>query len=212
MLKAPKITWGNYTDNGQFIPMKSMFEFMYRNQNPAIDWGRFARLRDSWKGKLVVKGVMAPEDAERAVAEGADGIIVSNHGGRQFDGQPATIQVLPAIAQAVRGRCELYIDGGVRRGSDLVAAIALGARAGLIGRPAAYALSVGGRQGVEQLMEILRGEFRVAMGFVGKNFVSDLDESVLFQPGELYSPQRPLPALPRHQKENREFEYRISAS
>ncbi|WP_426517386.1 alpha-hydroxy acid oxidase [Diaminobutyricibacter sp. McL0618] len=179
MLRGPAVTWGNYTDNGRRLRMSELDAFMYRNQMQSAAWEHVERIRDAWTGKLVIKGVMAPEDARRAVEAGADGILVSNHGGRQFDSQPATIEVLPSIVAAVAGRCEVYVDSGVRRGSDILKANALGARAAVIGRPAAYALAARGSEGVEELFEILRSEYRVALGFVGRNSVGEIDGDVL---------------------------------
>ena len=121
---------------------------------------------------------MAPQDATQAVDEGADGIFVSNHGGRQFDSQPATIEVLPSIVDATAGRAEVYLDGGVRRGSDITKALGLGARAALVGRPMAYALASGGQAAVEQAFRILHDELKTTMGFLGKTSIHDLDESV----------------------------------
>lgn len=121
---------------------------------------------------------MDAEDAARAVEEGADGIFISNHGGRQFDSQPATIDVLPSIVDAVGGRAEIYLDGGVRRGHDIVKAVSLGAKAVLAGRPFAYALAAGGEPAVDRAFAILREELKGAMGFVGRSSVAELDKSV----------------------------------
>lgn len=179
-LTGRKMTYGNYNINGRALRMDEMNNWMAENKNASANWDDFAKLRAEWSGKLVIKGIMDAEDAARAVDEGADGIFVSNHGGRQFDSQPATIDVLPSIVQAVAGRAEIYVDGGIRRGHDIVKAVSLGATAAMAGRPFAYALATGGESAVEKAFSILSEEFKGAMGFVGKTSVADLDESVFF--------------------------------
>jgi L-lactate dehydrogenase (cytochrome) len=177
-LTGRKMTYGNYAVNGRPLRMDEMNSWMASNKNPAATWDDFAKLRSEWSGNLVIKGIMDAEDAARAVDEGADGIFISNHGGRQFDAQPATIDVLPSIVEAVGGRAEIYLDGGVRRGHDIVKAVALGARAVLAGRPFAYALATGGEPAVDRAFGILREELKGAMGFVGKASVAELDKTV----------------------------------
>jgi L-lactate dehydrogenase (cytochrome) len=177
-LTGRKMTYGNYEVNGRPLRMDEMNSWMASNKNPAATWDDFAKLRSEWSGNLVIKGIMDPEDAARAADEGADGIFVSNHGGRQFDSQPATIDVLPSIVEAVGGRAEIYLDGGVRRGHDIVKAVALGARAVLAGRPFAYALATGGEPAVGRAFEILKEELKGTMGFVGRTSVAELDKTV----------------------------------
>jgi len=177
-LTGRKMTYGNYQINGRPLRMDEMNNWMASNKNPGATWDDVARLRAEWKGNLVIKGIMDAEDAARAVDEGADGIFVSNHGGRQFDSQPATIDVLPSIVDAVGGRAEVYLDGGIRRGHDIVKAVALGAKAALAGRPFAYALAAGGEPAVDRVFGILHEELKGAMGFVGKASVADLDSSI----------------------------------
>ncbi|TMQ93107.1 alpha-hydroxy-acid oxidizing protein, partial [Actinomadura soli] len=124
-----------------------------------LTWDDLAWLRDGWQGRFYVKGVLTPEDATRAAALGLDGIVVSNHGGRQLDFSPATLDVLPEIVTAIGNRnTEILLDGGVRRGTDVVKALALGARAVLIGRPYVYGLAVGGEEGVCRILDILKDE------------------------------------------------------
>ena len=180
-LTGRKMTYGNYSIDGQPLRMDEMNQWMAKNKNPGANWADFARLREQWDGNLVIKGIMDPEDAAQAVDEGADGIFISNHGGRQFDAQPATIDVLPSIVSAVNGRAEIYLDGGIRRGHDMVKAIGLGATAVMAGRPFAYALATGGEPAVSKAFKILHDEFKGAMGFVGKTRVSEIDESVFAQ-------------------------------
>lgn len=177
-LSGRKISFGNFETDPPKRRLRDWGELIKQQESPATSWEQFRRLREHWDGKLVVKGVMCAEDAERAVAEGADGIIVSNHGGRQFDSQPGTISVLPEVAAAASGRCEVFLDGGIRRGSDVLKALALGATACLVGRPAAYGLAAGGAPGVGLALTILRDELEVALGFVGRLTLGDLDASV----------------------------------
>ncbi|CAH0219265.1 L-lactate dehydrogenase [Arthrobacter sp. Bi83] len=181
-LTGRQMTYGNYQVNGRPLRMDEMNSWMASHKNPAATWDDFAKLRSEWSGNLVIKGIMDPEDAARAADEGADGIFISNHGGRQFDSQPATIAVLPSIVEAVGGRAEIYLDGGVRRGHDIVKAVALGARAVLAGRPFAYALATGGEPAVDHAFGILHEELKGAMGFVGKASVAELDKTVFVGP------------------------------
>ena len=146
--------------------------------NP-ITWDDLAWLRDLWPGPLVVKGIMRAEECARLIGLGVDGIIVSNHGGRQLDGVSATIEALPEVAAAVGGKLEVYLDGGIRRGSDVVKALALGATAVLIGRPYIYGLAARGQRGVEDVLGILRNETDNAMALLGCTSVADIDSSLV---------------------------------
>ena len=130
-------------------------------------WDDIAWIRDAWSGPLLVKGVLTADDARHAADLGADGVVVSNHGGRQLDASPATIDVLPRIADAVAGRGEILLDGGVRRGADVVRALACGARAVLVGRPVLWGLAAGGREGVAAALGVLRRELDLAMALCG---------------------------------------------
>jgi isopentenyl diphosphate isomerase/L-lactate dehydrogenase-like FMN-dependent dehydrogenase len=142
-------------------------------------WERLAELRESWDGKLIVKGVITVDDAVRAADAGADGIVVSNHGGRQLDGLPATLDALPAIAAAVGSRVEVMLDGGVRRGSDLVKARALGARACLVGRPWLWGLAAGGEAGVAAALEVFAAELDRTLALLGLTSFDEVDASVI---------------------------------
>lgn len=143
-------------------------------------WKDIAWLRSVSKLPLVLKGIMSPADAERAIAEGVDGIIVSNHGGRALDTAPASIEALPRVAEAVAGRIPVLMDGGIRRGSDVLKALALGAKAVLIGRPYLYGLAVGGAIGVAHVMKILRTELEIAMTLTGCARLEEIDRSVIW--------------------------------
>jgi len=149
---------------------------------PDLVWDDFARIRDMWDGPLVIKGILAADDAERAVDLGADGVMVSNHGGRQLDGALSSLDALPAVVDRVGGRAQVLLDGGVRRGSDVVKALALGASAVGIGRPYVYGLAAGGQAGVEHVLEILREEVVRTLTLMGVADVADLDRSHVIGP------------------------------
>jgi L-lactate dehydrogenase (cytochrome) len=149
------------------------------NFDATLTWQDIASLRAQWPGKFVIKGILDPEDARAAVDSGADGIVVSNHGGRQLDGVQSTAQALPAIAEAVGGRLAILADGGVRSGLDVVRMLALGADTVLLGRAWAYALAAQGGAGVARLLEIIEAEMRVAMALTGVTNVAAIDRSVL---------------------------------
>jgi L-lactate dehydrogenase (cytochrome)/(S)-mandelate dehydrogenase len=146
---------------------------------PDLDWDDVARMRERWDGKFMIKGILDPEDAAKAVEIGADGIVVSNHGGRQLDGAEATVAALPAIAERVGGRITILVDGGIRRGADIVKALCLGASAVMIGRPCLYGLAAQGQVGVEGVLEILRTELETTMLLMGVGDVSELSRSCL---------------------------------
>jgi isopentenyl diphosphate isomerase/L-lactate dehydrogenase-like FMN-dependent dehydrogenase len=145
-------------------------------------WADLEWIRRQWKGPLAVKGLLTADDARRALDVGADAIVVSNHGGRQLDGAPATLRVLPEIVGAVGTQMEVLIDGGVRRGSDVLRALSLGARAVMIGRPYVYALGARGERGVDALLALFRDELLNAMGLMGCQSVHDLDRSWVATP------------------------------
>ena len=157
-------------------------EWVASQFDPSVTWDDLAWLRSHWSGKIALKGILDPDDARRAVANGADAVIVSNHGGRQLDDVPSTISALPAIAQAIGGDCDVLMDGGVRSGLDVVKALALGARACLIGRSWAFAVAARGERGVDRLLRGFREEMLVTLGLMGVTNVSDIDTSVLVAP------------------------------
>ena len=149
-----------------------------------VTWEDFRWLRKIWTGPILVKGVLTGDDARRAVHEGAAAIIVSNHGGRQLDGAPATLRALPEVVAAVNGQAEVLMDGGIRRGSDIVKAMCLGARAVLIGRAYAYGLAAAGQAGVNRALEILRADVERTLLLIGCSSVSDLNASYVNIPKE----------------------------
>jgi isopentenyl diphosphate isomerase/L-lactate dehydrogenase-like FMN-dependent dehydrogenase len=136
-------------------------------------------LRERWPGKLVVKGVLRAEEVPQIIDLGADAIVVSNHGGRNLDSGQASILVLPEVVEAANGRVEVYVDGGIRRGTDVIKAVGLGARACLVGRPYVFALASGGEAGIDRLLTIFRAEIEAAMAFSGCPTLSDIDSSVV---------------------------------
>jgi L-lactate dehydrogenase (cytochrome) len=147
---------------------------------PAATWDDLSWFREQWDGPIVVKGILDPEDARRAVQLGAEAIAVSNHGGRQLDGAPSAITALPRVCDAVGDAAEVYMDGGIRRGGDLVKALALGARACLSGRALVFGLAAGGEAGVLRALAILREELSAALALAGCASVADLDRSRVF--------------------------------
>lgn len=146
-----------------------------------FEWSDFAWIRAAWGGPLVIKGVQSGEDARRALDAGADAMIVSNHGGRNLDGEPATLPILPEVVAAVNGRAEVYFDSGIRRGTDVAKALALGARAVLIGRLGMFALA-GGEASVVAALRLIEGEFRATMAAIGCKDLAQLDASFLNVP------------------------------
>jgi L-lactate dehydrogenase (cytochrome) len=150
-----------------------------RQVDPSVTWRDLEWFRGLWPGPLLLKGVLTVDDARLALDHGVDGLIVSNHGGRQLDGAPASAEALPEIADAVGGRLELLLDGGIRRGADVVKALALGARAVMIGRPYLYGLAVAGQAGVERILGLLRDEIDKTLGLLGVPRAAELDRSAL---------------------------------
>ena len=148
----------------------------------SITWDDVDWLKSLSPLPVLLKGILTAEDARLAVAHGVDGIIVSNHGGRQLDGALAGIEALPEVVEAVKARCEVYMDGGVRRGTDILKALALGARAVLIGRPILWGLAVDGRAGASQVLEILRTELELAMALAGCPTLASIDRSLVRLP------------------------------
>jgi L-lactate dehydrogenase (cytochrome) len=162
--------------------MQSLSAWTNQQFDPSLNWEDLAWIRERWGGKLVMKGIQDVEDAELAVRHGADAIIVSNHGGRQLDGAQSSISALPAIADAVGGKTEVWMDGGVRSGQDVLKAVALGAQGTMIGRAFLYGLGAMGQEGVTKALEIIRKELDVSMGFCGRTRIQDVDRSILLDP------------------------------
>ena len=162
--------------------IEDFFAWMRENFDSSISWKDLDFIRSEWKGPLVIKGLLDAEDAVEAANLGADGIVVSNHGGRQLDGVPSTARALPAIAEAVGDRLTVLADGGVRSGLDVVRLLALGAKGVLLGRAWVFALAAQGQQGVEHMLRLIEAEMRVAMTLTGVKTISEIDSSILVKP------------------------------
>lgn len=162
--------------------IEDFFAWMRENFDSSISWKDLDFIRSEWKGPLVIKGLLDAEDAVEAANLGADGIVVSNHGGRQLDGVPSTARALPAIADAVGDRLTVLADGGVRSGLDVVRLLALGAKGVLLGRAWVFALAANGQRGVEHMLRLIEAEMRVAMTLTGVKSVSEIDRSILVKP------------------------------
>ncbi|MEZ5782516.1 MAG: alpha-hydroxy acid oxidase [Rhizobiaceae bacterium] len=163
----PKITFGNYLRAGETAEIGAIAARMSSLLDPSLSWKDVDWIRSFWKGPLLLKGILHPEEARQAVEHGVDGVIVSNHGGRQIDGAAASFDALPKVAEAVDGRIPILFDGGIRRGADVVKALALGASFCLIGRPQLWGLAVGGEAGVRHVLELYRREIDRTMGLMG---------------------------------------------
>lgn len=186
--RTPNLTFVNYARPGE-ADLRSLGAYMWSLLDPAVSWTDFDWLRALWSGPLLVKGVLHPREAAEAVRRGADGLIVSNHGGRQLDGSVSSIRALPAVVEAVGGAVPVLVDGGFRRGVDVVKAIALGARACLIARPHLWGLAVGGQAGVEWVVEIFRRDIDRVLGLGGWDSFAALDRGVLrLRAGDLTRP------------------------
>lgn len=181
-MTGPRLNFANYqsgADRG-FVELSKHIQNQF---DPSITWKDIAWLKDIWGGPLVIKGVLRAEDARKALDHGADGLSVSNHGGRQLDGIPSAVSALPGVVEAVDGRVPVFIDGGIRRGLDIVKAIALGAHAVLIGRAFVYGLAAFGPQGAARAIGVLRDEFDNAMALLGLTSVAEIDRSIFAENG-----------------------------
>jgi L-lactate dehydrogenase (cytochrome)/(S)-mandelate dehydrogenase len=179
--RLPKITFANYASLGAKLDLSQIAAKMAELLDPSLNWRDVDRLRSIWKGPFILKGILHPKEAAEAVARGVDGLIVSNHGGRQLDGTPATVDVLPAILDAVGGKVPVLIDGGIRRGADVVRALALGATACLVARPQLYGLAYAGEAGVARILDIFKNEINRAMGLLGATKLSELGPEFLLR-------------------------------
>jgi L-lactate dehydrogenase (cytochrome) len=180
ILKSKRKTFGNLAGHVKGMEnVTSLAQWIAQQFDPALSWKDIEWIKKVWPGKLILKGILNADDARTAVKLGADAIVVSNHGGRQLDGAPSSISSLPAIADAVGSEVEVLFDGGIRSGSDMMRALALGARACLVGRAYIYGLGAGGKAGVAKAIDILRKEFDVAMALTGTNRISEISPEVI---------------------------------
>lgn len=168
---------------GHRIHLEDYIGWLGENFDPSIGWRDLEWIREYWKGSMVLKGILDPEDAREAVRFGADGIVVSNHGGRQLDGVLSSARALPAIVDAVRGDLTILADSGVRSGLDVVRMLALGADGVLLGRPFVYALAAAGEQGVGHLLDLIASEMKVAMTLTGARAVGEISRESLVRGG-----------------------------
>lgn len=187
----PAVSFGNFASAPQV-------NWLTRGQRLPLTWEVLAWLRARTSLPIVLKGILAAEDARRAVEMGVDGIAVSNHGGRQLDGAMPTRYALPEVAAAVGGRCEVYVDGGIRRGVDILRALALGARAALVGRPIIWGLATDGEGGVGAVLRILRDELTLALRLAGHSTVATVDHRLLAHIPPLADGADDSDALHRH--------------
>lgn len=180
MARGPRITFGNLErPGGEKAALMSLAQHISTQFDPTVTWKEIDWLKSVWPGRIALKGILHPGDARRAVEHGVDAVIVSNHGGRQLDGAPSAISALPAIVDAVEGKLEVLMDGGIRRGSDIVKALALGARGCLIGRAGLYGLASRGEAGVTRAIDILRTEIDVTLALLGHPDITALDRSAI---------------------------------
>ncbi len=177
-----KITFGNYVQSNTPESVAALAARMGALLDPGMSWQDVDMLRDHWKGRLILKGVLHPQEAAEALQHGIDAIIVSNHGGRQLNGAMASVRALPAIVQAVNGAVPVLLDGGVRRGSDVFKALALGATAVLLGRPHLWGLSVAGQEGVEWVLDLLNVELDRVMGLAGAKDLQAIRDGDFLRP------------------------------
>jgi len=173
-------TFGNLVGHlGGADGAATLAQWTHTQFDPTANWRDVEWVRSRWPGTLILKGVMDAEDARFALSAGADAVVVSNHGGRQLDGAPSSISVLPEIVAAIDGRCEVLFDGGIRSGQDLAKALALGARGGMIGKSFLFALAAGGQAGVTRALEIIRDELRVTLALTGTGDVASCGPQML---------------------------------
>lgn len=183
MLQTSRRTFGNIVGHAKGVSdLSSLSSWTAEQFDPTLNWDDVEWVKKCWGGKLVLKGIMEPEDAQRAVDAGADAIIVSNHGGRQLDGAPSSIAALPRIVDAVAGKTEIWFDGGIRSGQDVLRALALGAQSTMIGRAFLYALGAAGQAGVERALEIIQNELSITMGLCGIRTIDEISRDILLNP------------------------------
>lgn len=183
MLQTKRRTFRNIVGHAKSVDnMNSLHSWTAEQFDPRLNWDTIAKLRDKWGGKIIIKGILDPDDAKEAVKVGADAIVVSNHGGRQLDGALSSIKVLPSIVRAVGGQTEIWLDSGIRSGQDILKALAMGAQGTMIGRAYIYGLGAMGEEGVTKSLEVLQKELDVTMALCGRREVTSLDRDVLLVP------------------------------
>lgn len=180
MAKTKRHSFGNIVGHASNVgDLSSLSSWTKEQFDPRLSWDDVAWIKEKWGGKLILKGILDPEDARLSLDSGADAIIVSNHGGRQLDGARSSIAALPGIVEAVDGRMEIHMDGGIRSGQDILKAVALGAKGVWIGRPFLYGLGAGGKAGVTRCLDILRNELDITMALCGRRDIRSIDTEIL---------------------------------
>ena len=180
MLGTKRRTFGNIVGHAKGVgDLSSLSSWTAEQFDPALSWADVEWVKKMWGGKLILKGIMDAEDARLAADSGADALIVSNHGGRQLDGAPSSISALPEIAREVGSRIEVWMDGGIRSGQDVLKAVALGAKGTLIGRSFLYGLGAMGEEGVTKCLQIIQKELDITMAFCGHTDIRQVDERIL---------------------------------
>jgi L-lactate dehydrogenase (cytochrome) len=191
ILRGRRKTFGNLTghiaggDN-----LRSVAQWTAAQFDPTLNWADVEWVRDLWPGRIILKGILDPEDAKIAARMGVSAIVVSNHGGRQLDGAPSAISALPAVADAVGSDIEIMFDSGIRSGQDVLRALALGARSCMIGRAYLYGLGAGGQQGVAKAIEIIRKELDISMALTGITSVADAGPQIIAAGSGIEAPRR----------------------
>lgn len=184
MLRTPRRQFRNLVGHLPGVTdLSNLSKIAAESYDPRLSWDDIAWIKERWGGKLILKGILEPEDAERAIAVGADALIVSNHGGRQLDGALSSIAMLPDVVKAVGDKIEVHVDGGIRTGQDVLKAVALGAKGAYIGRAMLYGLAAMGQEGVTKVLEILYTEMDKTMAFCGHRELKNVGREILVPPG-----------------------------
>jgi L-lactate dehydrogenase (cytochrome) len=185
MLKTPRREFRNIVGHVKNVTsLADLTAWANEQFDPMLDWGKVTRIRDQWKGKFILKGVLDPEDAKMAADAGADAVIVSNHGGRQLDGALSSIRMLPSIVRAIGDRTEVWLDSGIRSGQDVLKALSLGARGAMIGRAYIHGLGAMGGAGVTRALEVIQKEMDITMALCGEKTVQDMGRHNLLVPDD----------------------------
>ena len=183
MLGTRRRTFRNIVGHAKSVTsVSSLTSWTNEQFDPRLDWDKVAKLKEKWGGPFILKGILDAEDAKKAVAVGADAIVVSNHGGRQLDGALSSIRVLPQVVRAVKGQTEIWLDSGIRSGQDVLKALALGADATMIGRAYIHGLGAMGEQGVTKALEVIAREMDITMALCGRRDVTTVDRDILLVP------------------------------
>lgn len=200
MLRTERRSFRNVVGHAEGVrDTRSIGSWTSEQFDPRLSWDDVRRVQDRWKGPLILKGILDPEDAANAAETGAEAIIVSNHGGRQLDGAMSSIAALPGIVAEVGHRTEVFLDGGIRSGQDVLKAVALGAKGVFIGRPYMYGLGALGEPGVSLCLDIIRKELDLTMAFCGRRDIRDVDADILVEPPPALPERRPRTVAPARQ-------------